>query len=268
MKYNRTFKKRASPYRRKRTTYKKKNFGIKRIINQQIAKRVETKTWVFTKGLTKLSDYGSSTFDDNNKIELTPTYGQQLGQGTGASQRVGNKIRVKRATLKLVMYPAAYDNVGNELNTVPQPYDVRMIITHSKQTPSEVVVGSNFFDNGNTTAPPSNRLTDMVRDVNRNVFVVNKDARFKIGNASYEGSASNPHFSYYANNDYKLNLMRTFDVTKYLPKNIEWNDVVGVPTSFVPSCIFLIAPAVGTITPTGEFPIEYYSELKIDYTDL
>jgi len=266
--YRRNYRKRQ-PVRnyRKRTSYKKKSLGIKRIVKKCLSKNLEVKTWVHSIGLSKLTDYGSLTFDANNKIELTPTTGQQMGWGVGSSQRIGNKIRVKKASLNLVMYAAGFDNIGNELNQSPQPYDVRMIITHSKQTPSEVIVGTNFFNNGNTSAAPQNRLIDMCRQVNRDVFVVSKDSRFKIGNSSYEGSAANPAFNFYSNNDYNLNLMRTFDVTKYLPKNIEFNDASAIPTSFVPAAIFLLAPANGTVTPPGEYPIEYFAELKIDYTD-
>jgi len=262
-------------FTRKRTSFKKRAYKrrasakmVSSMVKQQLAKQVEKKQWLQSNGLKKFTDYGNITFNNDNVVPLTPTVGQQLGQGVGMSQRIGNKVRITKATLEIIVYPAPYDNQGNEVNLLPQPYDVRMIICHGKQTPSEVIVSGTFFDNGNTTRSPTDNLQDMMIPVNKDLYVVSKDIKFKVGNADYEGNASSTVNNYYANNDYKLNYMRKFDITKYLPKNIEWNDSQAIPSSFIPSACFFIAPAVGTNTPTGQFPLEYYSEIQIDFTDM
>lgn len=233
-------------------------------IKRAITRNLEVKQWQFGVDADGLHDFQNVGFHGSNYFGLTPSSVNALVTGMGTSNRVGNKIRVKSAMLKLILYPTAYDV---STNPFPRPYDVRLIIAHSKSTPTALVISSDFFEINNSTAAPSDDLSDMVLNINKNVYVVSYDKRIKVAHASYEGSGSDVANQFQTNNDYKLNVIRNIDITKMLPKNIEWNDAETTPVSFMPNLIMLQAPASGTPSPVDKVALKYYCEITIRYTD-
>jgi len=249
--------------------------AIRNIVKKEVNKNLEVKQWQYSYLKRGLTDYGNVTanrsFQDYNVFPLGPSDTFPLKKGTGNSSRVGNKIRIKKAMLKLILYPNPYDTEGLEVNTVPRPFDVRCIFLHSKQTPTEVIPSNTFFDLNNATVNPGDDLQDQLLNVNKDIYVVNKDVRFKVGYRGNGGTTSDTVLQaanqFWNNNDYKLNIIKNFNITKMLPTNMEFNDSVTVPTSFMPYLVMLISPADGGDNELNEYPIRYYSEVTIQYTD-
>lgn len=71
----------------------------------------------------------------------------------------------------------------------------------------------------------------MISDVNRNQFQIFYDKVVKLGYATAEGTGNNAGQQYFANNDYKFNIMRKINITKMLAKTYGYNDSTTDPSS-------------------------------------
>lgn len=263
MPFKRTYRKKS-----KKSTYRRKASStalittIKRVVNH--TRELKTFQW----GYQHLPLYSYSTgsnFAANNVIPLIPTStSTPLIQGIGNSDRIGNEIRIKKATLKLTLYPTNYDAT---LNPQPEPFDVRLIILHAKNNPTNLIVSSTFFDQNNSTSSPQDDLQDQLSNINKDVYVVNRDKHYKIGSAINSASGVNQAWQHFANNDYKRNQMITLDVTNALPKSIVWDDTDTTPTSFQPNAVILISKANGVGLSADIEPIKYFMEMTIQYYD-
>jgi len=162
------------------------------------------------------------------QLDLSPNNSNlTIPQGTGQGNRVGNKIRIVKAVLKYILQPYAYDAV---LNALPEPQDVRMIISSTKGQSQNAPPLATFFQNGNTSQAASGYSVDMLLPVNRDTQTVYKDWRHKVG-AAINPTVAGTNATYYsANNDYKLNVMKTVDLIKFYPKVIDYNDTTVLPT--------------------------------------
>lgn len=263
-----TYMKKSSDFAKKRLTAP---LRLKQMVNKEVSKTREKKTWYSSILDQHLTDYANVTvgsgFADSNVIPLAPTTSNTIDQGVGQSDRIGNKIRIKKAVLKYILIPTPYDNAGALQNLLPRPYDVRMFVLHSKQTPSEVIVGTDFFNINNGSVNPGDDLQDMVLDVNKDIYVVSRDIRHKLGYSNYGGTATSLHNQSYTNNDYKLNVMKTIDITSAFPVNMIFDDADDIPTSFNPSLVVLVAPADGEASTPDAYPVKIYTEMILTFTD-
>lgn len=259
---------RPTIWKRRPTSGSKAPPSVNKMIQNALNKNMETKQWQVNYTRKVLTYYeNSSNYQSANVIPLGPdaTY-FPLTQGTGNANRIGNKIRVKKATLKMIFCPRDYDATNN---VDPQPLDIRCLVLHSKNNPTETIVSSTFFDSNNTTQSPQSDIGDMVSSVNKDVYTVSNDRHCKIGFSNFEGTGNSAGHQYYANNDYKLNAVMTIDVTHAFPKNITWNDTSTTPTSFQPYLVVLMAKATGADmgTSTSWYPAYLNSELTLQYYD-
>lgn len=188
-----------------------------------------------------------------------------ISQGTGQGDRTGNRIRVHKATLKLIVNPYPYDVVTN---AEPCPGDFRLLIVKNKGlVNSSQPTASTFFQNGDTVLPPSGILADMLYDVNKDVMTVYKDTKWKCGTHYYQaGAYSTVAYSLSANNDYKYNVMREIDITKYVPTIIDYPDTSTQPTSDSVWMCILLADANNTSnTESKPFNLTYL--ISYEFTD-
>lgn len=244
----------------------------KKVFRDEVKKIVrrgrEKKQWQYSVLDRGITDFNNTVpFPGRNLVDLAPSAIDSLVLGIGNSDRIGNRVKVVKANLKLMVYPSEYDADGADQNLIPQPYEVRCIIAHAKNNPTDLIVSSTFFELNNSTTSPQDNLQDMILNINKDVYVVNKDFKMKVGYRSSDGTGATPVSQNFNNNDYKMNVYKNIDITKYLPSHIVWNDTSTTPTSFMPTLIMLIAPADGSNTPTGEYPLKFYSEVTISYTD-
>ena len=238
---------------------------------KNIARKIQThrevKQYQKTSNVQTLTTYfNAASFQGSNVIPLGPSSlaGSQMAQGVGNSERIGNRIRPVKVMLKLVLSPAPYDVT---VNPIPAPYDVRMFIAHSKQTNSALAVDSKWFEANNLTIAPQDNMTDQLLNVNKDIYVVNRDMILKVGPASAEGLGNSATYQYQSNNDYKLNQVLQLDITDCFPKNIVFNDASTLPTSIVPYMIFLLSRADGQSSAAFITPVVLSYTCTWRYTD-
>ena len=198
------------------------------IAKREIEKTTELKTATDTSDIIDLPNFANSN-TNNNVIPLVPdSSALTITQGTAASQRIGNEIRVKRVYLHYSLFPKPYNATSN---SVPIPQDVICYIFSLRANESsqlsavQTFCRTSFFDAGGSVQGFSGDLSDFMKRPNTDAVIVHKRFMLKLGAANYEtnsGTQAN-NFSY-SNNDYKLNCIRRMDITKYIPKNIKFED--------------------------------------------
>lgn len=215
-------------YRKKRT-YRKRRGGtrrrvsnkrIKRIVRKVIARQTENKVSQFI-DLNKILRVTSDTagFDAINVIALgCQTSGYNIPQGVGQSQRIGNKIRVKRAVIKGTMVPMQYNATTNP---VPAPCQVKMVLFYDREGPTSIPTpasNADIFDFNNSTNSFHGDLVDMFAPFNTERYRILKTRIFKLGYATSDLTSTGTGSLNYANNDFKYNCNFSINYTKYLPK--------------------------------------------------
>lgn len=265
MPVRRTFRKKTSfrPRGKRPRSYPRK--PIKQLIQRAIRNTQEVKQFQFGTSQISLVTYSNTAnFNNKNVIELGPSSSNDLTQGTGNSNRIGNDISIKSVSLKMIIYPNAYDAT---INSQPVPMNVRYVIAHSKATPTDLIVSNTFFESNNSTVSPQDNLEDQILNINKDIYVVSRDKSFKVGSANNTGSGSQSQWQHYANNDYKRNVVIKSDITKCFPKKITWNDTSSIPTSFMPNLILFVSRSDGIAYASNQEPLKYFYEVTIRYTD-
>ena len=237
-----------------------------KLIKSVIHKQAENKVVSYTAN-TAIYNYNSPTgFNANNIIPLTPfTSYMNISQGTGQGDRIGNKVSTRKCFIKFVLFPGTYSALNNPN---PAPQDIRIIIFKWKDTPTTLAstsTMSNFWQRGDSSEAPSGTLTDMIHDVNKDKYTVYYDKTVKVG---YQNDATSGSYTFsqsYWNNDYKVNVIRKIDVTKWCPKTIGYLDNSTLPETPVLQMMILSSTADNTqnnAIPTGiVYSTQYVDEI-------
>ena len=237
---------------------------IKRVVHKMAENKVKNKT-----GLVALSNtYFTSTWNSNNVLPLSPYQSYiDIAQGNGQGDRIGNKISTRRLMLTFVIHPYGYQA---ENNVFPLPQDIRIVIGKFKDNSTQLQgLGtgvSSIFQNGGSSSSPSGQLSDIVRSLNKDIFTCYYDKVVKVGNSNYIGTGNDPKPQYYANNDYKLNVVRKIDCTKWCNKTIDFNDTTALPSVPVLSMFAFCCNADGSAG--SKYNSVMWYELKYEYEDM
>lgn len=269
---------RKKTYQRKRTFKRKTATKVRKIIKRarqaplrkmikaEIHRQIENKTIQTVSAIyipTTTSD--TAGVDINNAIiRLTPssTLSYQIAQGDGQGQRSGNQVTTRKMVIRGVLTAEPYSTTGDRPNTGPVPIVVRMHLMYDKRTPNGIDPSNNnevnptpqspnndFFQFGNTTTGFQGTNLDQMQTINTDRYAVLASKTFKIGFQRYDGTtqSTNPTAAqqFYTNNDFKMQVPIRWNVTKYMPKKIKFNDA-----STSPNCrgLFLMSygvPATG-----------------------
>lgn len=250
---------------------------VKKVVEAQ--EEVKTISKRGTKQLTTLQLGADQTDVNVNSLILTPVTagsveqtaigGLAISQGTADGQRVGVKIRPKKVMLNIALSCNPYNA---STNAYPCPYIVRMYFYRIKLNPSTIqttgaVNGSTgiFFQDGTTQTGFIGTLADLNMKINSDRFTYIGHHTFKLGYANYAATGSDL-FQYFANNDYKLNVLRKINITKYCPKIFQWDDAGTCVTPYL-HCIFQVVPATGTVPFLEQLPVQLIWDHIIEYTD-
>lgn len=221
---------------KKTLSYKKKNAGSKskisgtaksnitKICKSVISRDIENKTIQQFYENVPIKNYNSSGWaTENFGIPVSPQSGcLDIFHGNGQGSRIGNTIKIKKLTMKGVMFPASY---SLETNLAPKPMEIKFWFCYQKNGPTlKPTAYDTFFQNGNNTQNFSTNVLDMVKTVNADTFRVFKTKIFKLGSAAYEHAGVNSNYQRYANNDFKLNHKFSFDLTPYVVKTYKYLD--------------------------------------------
>lgn len=275
--------------RRKKSTRSRKTRGrtrnsrrgvsagtVKKIVKRAIAVNIENKTNQFNDSLNVSQSSSSSTgssFIDDSIFCLSPGNsgnGVFIQQGTGQGERIGNRIKIKRAMLNINFTPTPYNA---DVNPLPSPQFVRMVFFYDRIAPIAVPTpgaNGNFFQNGDTYSPFQGNLLDITRPYNLDRFRVLFQKTFKIGYQAYAGTGVNVTSQSFTNNDFKLNIFRKFNITKYLVKNVRWQDNLTTnPTTRALWCALYAVNANNiVVTATVPYtPVGCWYTVSIDYED-
>lgn len=251
----------------------KPSLAIKRYVKQAIHRQIENKGVAQSVAKTMSNISNIANFTTGNVIQLTPSvqtnYLYTITQGTGAGNRTGNQIKLRNAVLKFVLYPQAY-NVTSNPN--PKPLNILMYIVSGKKSVLSnsvadmvTICNSNIYKLGSSSSAMLGNLYDAISYINTDVLQVHYQTQFKLSPAQFY--TPNATQANYNNNDYKYNIMRRINVTKYLPKTIAFDDANNNSTSKQVFAIFAPVYADGTSMASTIFPCSIFASMDVTYED-
>lgn len=241
------------------------------LLSKQISNTREHKE-IFQTGIFDFGSYNAANFGGLTQtykvlsLAIDNTDGVSCPLGTSSSARIGNEIRVKQVTLKMNFVPKPYDAVTN---AVAIPQIVKVYFGWHKpqiaQSRNRLTAGAvDFFTFGSTAVNPTGQLTDLNREVNKELYsIVKKSRNMKIGTAqTFNAGTQN---SYWANNDFKMFRQYQVDLTKHVNKVQRFNETDPASSNRGLFAYVTTTNADGTLS--AGFPIECTFELCYKYTD-
>lgn len=278
--FKRSYKKKA--YKRKSYARKtKKMSSVKRIVKREIARQAENKHYdivVGPSGTVGGRDIVSATnttfFDDNNIIKLSPAStdgafpAMAITQGVGSSNRIGDRIKIKKAMFRGTLIQNTYDAIKYPLL---KPTQVKMFLFYNRQQPAlkpAVQAAGDFFQANNTTLIIQDDLASLWLTPNNDKYRVLTTKMFKVGRAANAQSATGvlgP--TNYWNNDFSMNCNFSMDVTKYMPTDIRYRDTDQDPSTRGLYAMFVPVAADGTGFGAGAFPINLTYSIAYEFED-
>lgn len=249
--------------------------AIVKLVKREIG--VEIKRAVYNTTLYATTLQSTSTTLAGNYLICTPsenaTYGYNVVQGTQNNQRAGNRITISRLVFDFVMNPQYYNATTNP---APKPTLIRFWFFSSKLNPSAIddiasyISGSGssqFLENGNSATGLAGNWYDYTRKVNPDSFIYHKHYDYKLGYSSATGTGNQPGAEYYNNNDFKLVIKDSIDLTKYANKIVKWDDANQVNSTWL-KCIIQVIGADGLAYTPAQVPIMIMGSLNLFYTDV
>lgn len=247
--------------------------AVQRYVKRKIALTEEVKEQNSSIGGLYIQAYNTTTgpasWYSNCVFACSPYAGSsyQIGQGTGQGDRIGNKIRTKKLIMKFIFNPTAYNATTN---ITPQPIDIRVFWLYNKDS-SETIPSqldfTKFFQLGDTTASPQAFLADMMLDVNKDLFHVYAERRYKLGNQIANAAGTSTGNEYFSNNDYAYNVIDEIDLTKFAATTYQFNDSNNTPNTRGLFCVILAAAASGAILSSSQVPAYLFYTLQYQFTD-
>jgi len=224
----------------------------RKFVREVVASQEEKKVQEYTVPAFYLANPVNTTgFTAQNVWELTNSEsGSQsiaIAQGTGQGNRIGNKIKITKSLLRIILSPYPY---ATTYNTNPAPQDVRIVMFKLKGPDRGLTEAAtcfsttgNCFQSNNTSAGLDGTYLDCIRKLNKDVLTVYYDKVVKVGMAANTDAASGGTAAYgwFANNDYKFNQFLEIDMLKNgYPKQFQYNDTSTSPYGYNPLYIAII----------------------------
>lgn len=251
----RTYRKRTAP---KKRTYKKRSMvsnTIKRYVNRTIHSNIENKCNQISVSQERLTTYAVVP----GLLTLSMIPYTVINNGNEQGQRLGNMIKTRKCMFSFCLHQAAYNA---STNASPEPQDIIMMFGKVKNARPQLPIAADFaklYQNGNSFRAPASTTQDHTFEVNKDFFTVYKRLKFKVGTAEVFGNGAQGTKQYLANNDYKLNITKKINLTKFCPKTVKFNDTTAQPTNDGLWCWIYTVNADGSFTAQN-------SPALIDYT--
>jgi len=259
----RRLRKRSSAVGRKRSSV---SVAVKKYVKSIVHKEAENKCIQLNYTTSLYSVTGSTTL---NAFPISP-YASYMAitQGVGQAGRVGNKIRTRKLMFNYVLRPLSYDAT---INTLPQPMEIQMIFGRTRNSPALLPAAADvqqMFQGSNGVIQPTGTLEDLCLPFNDDYWDIVKVVRHKLGYAESAGTGGSATSQYFSNNDFKMNVIRKLNLTKYIPKLLKYNDATNSPTSKGLFLFINVIPAGGS-SPFGptQLPCRIHSYINFEYED-
>ena len=241
---------------------------LNKLVKRSIEKQEEVKI-AFGTQTCNVGGYNYTNWSSNQIHVLTPydgTFGSTvINQDATQAGRIGNKVKIRKASLRLASWAMPYNAVTNP---TPTPLMVRVWIFTRKDFQNIPTNLPNFFQAGSSSIAPIGNITDYLYPPNTDVYTVYKTVDFKLGPAAFtSATGGQAAYGYYANNDFELCDLRTIDITPYLPATIDWNDSTALPFS---RPVFMTMESVcadGTTQSSGTYGMQTAMQVVLEYTD-
>jgi len=199
--------------------YKKKQNekNIVRIVKSVVAKNVENKMTTVAQAVAPVCSISSLGVINWYNLRDWHTNVWRLFQGAGQSQRIGNKIKMKRWIIKGQIQPNFPGIAFTESLFLNRSYQGYLTLFFGRRKDIGNIDGSLFqlLDNGSSALAPAGTSTEMLLPINTDVYKVYWKKTFKMG-AAYGPNAS---VQQSPNNEFNLTRTFGFDVCKYILKN-------------------------------------------------
>lgn len=195
------------PY--KKMVKKPKQKKIRTLIRREVAKLSENK--IIEGSISDTSYY--NYINSSTCYSLIPN----VSQGTTQATRIGNRIRVRKATMRMAI------NISNQTVSVAPTYvDVYIfkykptVVYPNNSLPTGAM--DNFLQQGATSTFYSGIVTDYLRPVNKDLFISKYRRRFLMYNPLNSTSVNA------STSSINPNRYLTVDLTKMLKKQLQYND--------------------------------------------
>jgi len=263
---------------RKRTVVRKalrkaKSQSIAKVVKRVLNSKAETKIVTKEFSLNPFCLQSTITSLLDNYYPMTPTSGgfYTILTGEDSSERNGNRVSTKRLTLKYILTPSAYSATSNP-NL--QPTHVRIFFFSYRQEITGILdpnVMNNFFEDGALSQGFSGNLFDLLHKVNKDRFTYLAHRTHKVGwavnsNSGWTqptvGSVQTP------NNDFKVNVLGSIDLTKFCPKTVIFSDDTSDCISKTIHMVIQVLNANNTTYSTVIQPIKMDAKIQYEYLDM
>lgn len=250
----------------KASAYSMKAKGLRKAIKKEVDRLAEHRTATYqTQAECENASWVTFANIAGGWWPLSPYNGYlTISQGSGQGARTGNKIRIAKAKLQIVLFPGSYDAVQNPS---PRPQYIKFWFVRPKgQSNSTTLTINQFFQNGSSASAFNGNLIDLNSTVNAQEFTLLGQRTFKLGNSviSQPGVTNQQLFS---NNDFPLSVIKTMDITKYLYKQYNFNDSTNTPSNDMTVMFVEGINADGTVVANGVWSSFINFRITIDYVD-
>jgi len=207
----------------------RKSRGVSLAVKQYVKKAIHTNVENKTQTVNYGGAFGNVVNNPSmHSYPMTPYTGYMtIGQGIAQNQRIGNEIKIRKVMLRYVLRPLGY-NVDS--NPFPVPVQVDMFLGRTRLCPGDQPISGDFnflFQNGSSSIAPVGSLNDLISNPNTDYFTIKKRWSHKLGYANSQGSGAIAANQYFANNDFKMNVVKKLNITKYYPKTLKFNDATN-----------------------------------------
>lgn len=265
-----------APKRKTRKTRAKAKMPIKfirKIADKQIAKKAEKKEILagFASQIAGNNSASTTLTPDSRIQRLDPNTGSlAINQGTGQSERVGNRVKLTSGKLTLGIWPRP-DSAGNSQNL----QIIRVLILYDKRNPTITPTpfgNLDFFQQSSTAGSTgfSGQMYDMINEINQDRYNILYDKTYKLGQASLMavGGSGDPLYNFQANNDFKAFHKIVIPLTKKCIKNLVYKDNTTTP-QWRGAWLFCYGVAGSSVANTADILVaNMYGQVKWKYTDM
>lgn len=252
----------ATPRRKKAVIKASKglNQAVLKVINRH--REVKQQAYSFA---SNLNAYTGTSWALLGVQALTPYSGWvAVVQGNGQGDRIGNRIETKSCKLRMQFNGNPYNATTNP---TPQPQFIFGWIATVKNSTAQPSSLNTFVQTGDTSAALVGTVLDMTRPNNEDQYIIYRRFKIKVGYAVNTGTGAVAAAGNHANNDFKYSEEINMDLTKYMPKYVEYNDTTTIPTSKAVWLFMESVNADGTNQNAAYLPILVNCTIAYEFYD-
>lgn len=238
--------------------------GLNKAVMKLINKTREVKHASYSSA-SNLNAYTGTGWSSVGVVALSPYTGFiSIVQGTGQGDRIGNKIEIVSAKMTFQFAPNPYNATTNPS---PEPQNILGWVVNVKQSTAQPTSLATFFQAGDSVAAAQGTILDATRPINTDQYQLYRRFQKKVGWAVNTGTGSAAGYAYLANNDHNLSERVSMDVTKYLPKIVDYNDTTSTPTSKAIWLFMETVNSIGSAQPAATLPTALQYTIEISFRD-